>query len=1165
MIFFLIFPRGANMYRHIMHVVCAFALSILSISGVAQAVSLGKIDVASHLGEPFYAEVPLGLDNGESIANVFVSMAADSDYRLLEVFHDPAVDGIKVNIKRDQRGDRVELSSVRPLELPFFNVVLKMKHGRATQFKKFAVFLDLPKSAQQTSQPSPQNNQTQANDQQASLASKPLSTTPASDASMQKDKSLSPVKAKTGGDWARTQFYGPMVYGDTITTVAQRLRTDQRFSNNQVMLALFEKNKSKFEQNNINLIKAGTYLDVPTASEVMIHSAAEANRILHQQAQAWKKLTQQSRYAKIQKAQKNRYVKHVSMGENASGVAKHPLAVKASNHSVVTQTNAVKPALGGQAVAPKVNASGTDTENAALSLMQKKNNDLKQQLNTLETKLSNMASKPSDEQLLAASTAQVNKLEIQLARQNGALQKARQQMLKQQNSEGDLGLLTWILIAIVSLLAIVVGYLIYLLKGQRKPPVQQNVVPASDVEQQNNEPSIEEPAFEAANLHMDESSVAANALSDIPDLTDEDTSEMEAFQNADEEPDPSVDYLSEADVYTRYGMDDEAEKQVNMALRLRGDNKDAHIKRLEIRHARGDEAGINEAMSAAKLALSGTSLAAFMATYDAIGRGDESADAPVTVSQSAVESTTFAEDALSEVDEFDLPDLSDDDAKEDPDELDLDNIDWSDSDFDMGSSLAETQDKTEISDDDEGLDFVSLESPAMEDEHSKDDAGLEEEGKDAAPEDDDLDFSGFDLSDVADEENQVTNVPTDANSPSSDKDMSDALNSDDMSLTDLDMDESDLLSVSDVVQDEAEGSLDHPVKADNDANALPETSNEDDAYDTTMQMNASEDLDDLDLDELDLSDFEMGEHDTLPVSNAVQDDVETAVATESKDELTDATMIMNASDLAEIDLSDFDMVESDTLPVSDGVEDDVKAPVASALKDDHSEDKFKDSTVIMNASDDLDLDEIDLSAFDVDESNDLITFDDEHAESDHESEVTPSIDHEKLEPEHIDASSTADVESSVRTSSFLEFNLDDLDENELLLPDHASAENGLFDTKVSNHDGGNDPLNVGMDTVDDEGIHDIDSLNFDDLDIDLDAVEHDTDFDEFTSTIQATLKELGVEQSELDEIKPEATHDFDAIDLSDLEEGKLNQNNSFDDSLELDNLLSELDDFSKKS
>jgi len=57
--------------------------------GLAQAVALGKIDVTSHLGEAFYAEVPLHLEKNEKLSGLSVEIATPSDYRILEVYRDP--------------------------------------------------------------------------------------------------------------------------------------------------------------------------------------------------------------------------------------------------------------------------------------------------------------------------------------------------------------------------------------------------------------------------------------------------------------------------------------------------------------------------------------------------------------------------------------------------------------------------------------------------------------------------------------------------------------------------------------------------------------------------------------------------------------------------------------------------------------------------------------------------------------------------------------------------------------------------------------------------------------------------------------------------------------------------------------------------------------------
>jgi len=80
------------------------------------------------------------------------------------------------------------------------------------------------------------------------------------------------------------------------------------------------------------------------------------------------------------------------------------------------------------------------------------------------------------------------------------------------------------------------------------------------------------------------------------------------------------------------------------------------------------------------------------------------------------------------------------------------------------------------------------------------------------------------------------------------------------------------------------------------------------------------------------------------------------------------------------------------------------------------------------------------------------------------------------------------------------------------------------------------------------------SFSLDDLDVDLDATPADGDVDDFTSTIQSTLIDLGVQESEL-EVTLEPVDDDEPESV-----GK--EKDDFDADLELDNLLSELDTFS---
>ena len=282
-------------------------IAMVAFSTHAGAVALGKIDVASHLGEPFYAEVPLTLDEGEVVSSVAVELAGVADYRILEVYRDRALQLIRAEVASDSRGSRVELTSRNIIDAPFFNLVLKVRYGRATHFKKYPVFLDLPRAATPAGESAPLPSVTagEAVREAEEPETAAVEVMPAEE-SGPAAADEQPAPFVPHDQWARTSHYGPMVYGDTISTVADRLRIDGRYTRNQVMVALFEKNRDKFEKDNINLIQAGTHLDVPMADEVERISSDQARLIMKDHNQRWRELVKQPRYAAVKEARARR-------------------------------------------------------------------------------------------------------------------------------------------------------------------------------------------------------------------------------------------------------------------------------------------------------------------------------------------------------------------------------------------------------------------------------------------------------------------------------------------------------------------------------------------------------------------------------------------------------------------------------------------------------------------------------------------------------------------------------------------------------------------------------------------------------------------------------------------------------------------------------------------
>ncbi len=663
----------------------------------ALAVSLGKIEVTSHLGEPFYAEVPLALAPGEDLANVDVGIASPADYRILEVYRDPALNLIRTDVVRDRRGARIELTSRSSIDSPFFNLVLKVRHQRATHFKKYPVFLDLPKSVKPDVQAPPVPMVSAA--RQPEAVGKPVATPvyrpaqPAGHASARPQASAGGFKPFDG--WARISRYGPMVYGDTISTVAERLRVDDRFTLQQVMVALFEKNRAKFDQDNINLIKAGTYLDVPRAAEVERITPAAARRLIAEHEKRWAELKKQPRYAAVAEAQRTRYSKRVRMGKQASGVAAAPLG-----------SHEAKPAAGngkGEAASPATpagaasggKAMGNGAEKAApsaaanaaiagqLEALKKENEALQARLAESEKKIEALqaARAPADSEQAAALEARLKKLQLKLARMQAELDKARSQASSEESGGMD-----WLTMALGGLVVLLLGAVGFLLRREPKHPaeISEAVAPETPAAmpaslQQTPQEEVEEIEVEEADVAALEKTTKVDAdtirefTDSIPDLTDEDTGSMEPFtEDNEEEPDPNVDYLAEADVYMRYGMEDEALQQVNLAMRLNPEKADVHIKKAQVLRAKGDDAALAEAVEAARQHLAGAELEKFNSAFselEAESRGEvDSGELEDTLPPVSVDET--GQDAALEdtVSQETLPDA----GGEDTDELDFD-------------------------------------------------------------------------------------------------------------------------------------------------------------------------------------------------------------------------------------------------------------------------------------------------------------------------------------------------------------------------------------------------------------------------------------------------------------------------------------------------------------
>lgn len=666
-----------NRIRHIFRLIGLAVMLHLTLA-VASAASLENIEVNSRLGEPFFAEIPLQLESNELVSKVFVEIAAASDYKIFEVYRDPELNAIRADVESDARGVRVKLSSRTAVKAPFFNLIVKIRHGRVAHFKKYPVFLEAPKTVVQAAEKAPVPTVHEV----ASI------DTPPKPAAIDNQPS---EEMQYFSGWARTDRYGPIVRGDALSTVAERLRVDKRYTNYQVMVALFEKNRSKFDQQNMNLLLKDSYLKVPTADEVESASSREAYKVFSQHEKQWKELNQQPRYAAEAEAQRTRYSKRVRMGDQADGVAAAPIA--AEEVASASDSDGAAPIQDGSddgvseqdvpvALDEAANQQQSAETTALLEELKKQNELLEQKLEQSEQAMVALNQKV-DEAASAASEANVKRLEVLVARMQGELEKARAEAAAKPVASG-MDWVVWLLIALVVVLLIVVALLM-----RREPAHPADAQLESDVEMESARESVQADAVaasaeESAVLEspeekeesvvasedspvVEQKSVAeietAEGKSDLfdsidsfpDDLTDTDTAEMVPYDaSAMDEPDPSIDYLSEAEVYIRYGMEEEALQQLDLALRLKPDHVDAHVRKVELLHARNEAERFNLARVAAQAALSGAGLEQFNSAASAYV---DMVDDSISLSSASTDPADVVEPVAGEISQDEEPAL----------------------------------------------------------------------------------------------------------------------------------------------------------------------------------------------------------------------------------------------------------------------------------------------------------------------------------------------------------------------------------------------------------------------------------------------------------------------------------------------------------------------------
>ena len=258
----------------------SLAIALALTSSPLLAMGLGQIQVHSQLGQPLVAEIPLSVDSPAEAASLQVSMAPAKDFTRAGISLNQMAMPLQFTVTTNARGEHViRVTTVDPVRAPYLDFLLQVNWSNGRLLREYTVLLDPPNYA--PAAPAITAAPATAARAAPSATAAPAAVTAAP--ATTEAATMPAVAPRVGGD-----TYGPVKSGQTLTEVARAVRPDRKVSMNQVMIALLAANPNAFVRGNINGLKRGAILRIPSTQQISARSAAAAAAEVRRQIEDWR-------------------------------------------------------------------------------------------------------------------------------------------------------------------------------------------------------------------------------------------------------------------------------------------------------------------------------------------------------------------------------------------------------------------------------------------------------------------------------------------------------------------------------------------------------------------------------------------------------------------------------------------------------------------------------------------------------------------------------------------------------------------------------------------------------------------------------------------------------------------------------------------------------------
>jgi len=285
-------------------------------SGSVFGLGMGEMTVQSRLNQPFKASIDLLSVRGSEMDSITVRLASKEDFASAGIDRAYVLRQLRFELAQKADGTPyIKVTSKKRLQEPFLDFLIELNWSNGHLLKEYTALLDPPIFAApsrkvvpvvppKTAAPAAEKDAPKVTAAEpmmqpaattAPTTKAPATKAPAAAAADEElfpqfdigmEDTAAPSDTKAAPSYTGDS-YGPTQQGDTLWSIAERVRPDDSVSISQMMLALLNANPEAFSDKNVNALRKGHVLRIPEKETLLGTTAAEALMEVKTQHTRW--------------------------------------------------------------------------------------------------------------------------------------------------------------------------------------------------------------------------------------------------------------------------------------------------------------------------------------------------------------------------------------------------------------------------------------------------------------------------------------------------------------------------------------------------------------------------------------------------------------------------------------------------------------------------------------------------------------------------------------------------------------------------------------------------------------------------------------------------------------------------------------------------------------